>query len=75
MEKNVLELTCMNCGEKINLRLNPKELRYYQETGSLIEGSDAYHDLFGRFGWVLRQMPFCDICKYEHSEVYQEDTS
>lgn len=67
-----LELECSECGERIILELNDKEYEHYQATSSLIEGSDSYHELFDRFGWVLQQFPFCDMCKYEHSEVYQE---
>ena len=67
-----LELECSECGDKINIEMGEEEFEYYQTTGSLIEDSDAYHNLFDKFGWVLQQAPFCDMCKYECSEIYQE---
>ena len=68
-----LELECFGCGDKIILKLDDKEFKYFQETGSLIEYSETYYELFDGFGWVLQQSPFCDLCKYERSEVYRED--
>jgi len=67
-----LELECSHCHDKITLDLPPKEYDFYLRTRSLIEGSEAYHEMFDGFGWVLQQAPFCDNCKYDHSEVYQE---
>lgn len=67
-----LELECFNCGDKITLKLNDKEFEYFQRNGSLIKGSKAYQDLFEGFGWVLQQNPYCDLCKYDNSEVYRE---
>jgi len=42
-------------------------------TRFLFEGSDAYHELFDTYGWVLQQQPFCDVCKYGHSECYKDN--
>lgn len=69
-----LELKCFNCKDEIQIELSIEEYDYYLDTGFLIEGSDSYHNLFDRYGWVLQQSPFCDICKYEHSEVYGQDS-
>jgi hypothetical protein len=68
-----LELECLECGEKITLELGDEEYEHYELNGSLIEGSEAYHELFDGAGWVLQQSPFCDLCKYDHSECYLED--
>lgn len=65
-----LELICSNCDKKISLHLSEMEYEHFLKTGSLIEGSEAYYDLFSGYGWVLKQTPFCDICKYDCSEVY-----
>ena len=67
------ELECSECGDKINIEMGEDEYSHFLITGSLIEGSEPYHDLFDGFGWVLQQAPFCDVCKYDFSEVYQED--
>ncbi len=67
-----LELECAECGDKIKLELSDEEEEHYWGTGSLIEGSEAFHELFDGYAWVLKQMPFCEICKYENSEVYME---
>jgi len=70
---NIAEIVCTECGDEVQIRLDDEEYEYYLLTDSLIEGSDAYHELFDGHGWVLRQMPFCDICKYDHSEIYRDD--
>ena len=62
---NKLELECFECGEKIELEISEEEEEYYWRTGgTLIEGSDTYHDLFDGFGWILEPFPLCSICKY-----------
>jgi len=68
-----LELECFECETKVTIEVSDREYDYYLRTKQLIEGSDSYYRLFDGLGWVLQQMPFCEICKYEHSEVYRED--
>ena len=67
-----LELVCSWCNDKIVLEVDEEEYDSFTRTGTLIEGSEAYHELFDGFGWVLKQNIFCDICKYDHSECYKD---
>lgn len=64
-----LELICGNCQEKIFLDLDDGEYDHYLRTGRLIEGSEAFQELFNGLGWVLNNT-YCDVCKYDNSDVY-----
>jgi len=44
-----LELECFHCGGKITLEMADEEYEHYDITGSLIEGSESYHNLFDGF--------------------------
>ena len=62
----------MNKLKELLNELSEEEYQHYQMTRSLFEFSDAYQELFNGYGWVLQQRVFCDLCKYDSSEVYSE---
>jgi hypothetical protein len=66
-----LEFECTNCQTVLVIDLSEKDYQYYTRHHSFEEGSEAYYDFFSGSGWVLQQAVFCDICKYDHSEVYR----
>ena len=68
----MLEIICTECDDKISVMVGDEELHTYRVLGQLDEDSEAYREVFEGRGWVLQQAPFCDICKYDHSECYED---
>mgnify|MGYP001615775334 FL=1 len=67
-----LEMTCTNCEEVLIMDVSKADYDYYYQHNSFKEGSEAYERFFNGAGWVLKQAVFCGICKYDHSECYQD---
>ncbi len=67
-----LEIICTNCEEVLVMNVNEEDYDYYNQHNSFEEGSEAFEEFFNGVGWVLQQAVFCDVCKYDHSECYQD---
>jgi hypothetical protein len=67
-----LEIRCSWCKKTLSMPINEQDYEYYMKHNRFEEGSEAYHDFFDGHAWVLQQAPFCDLCKYDHSECYRD---
>jgi C4-type Zn-finger protein len=65
-----LEIRCSNCSEVLTMQVTQEDYDHFLMLNSFRESSRAYKEFFECHGWVLKQTIFCDLCKYEHSEVY-----
>lgn len=67
-----LEFECTNCHRILKLECSEEDKNYYEKHRMMDEKGDLYMKFFNGAGWVLQQNIFCDICKYDYSECYED---